>query len=68
MKMLRNSRLAYAAMPFGLALIVAGLLLGRWAHGPLFGISTDLLSGLMSGAGIGIVLMSVVAGVGTRQT
>ena len=66
--MLKNSRLAFAIIPLGLVLIVAGLSLGRSTHGHLFGTSVDLLSGLIMGAGAGLVLVSIATGVGIRRT
>jgi hypothetical protein len=48
-----------ALLPAGLLMIAIGVLL-LWHSGPLFGMDHDLVAGLVTGAGVGLLAVLVV--------
>jgi hypothetical protein len=63
--MLNESRRTLLILPLGLALLTFGLIISHTMNVHLFGLSNDFVSGLMMGAGIGVLL---IAAVSARQT
>ena len=65
--MLKQSRRTPLTLPLGLAVHTLDLMVSHYAKVPLFGLSNVLLSGLIMGAGIGVVLNAVVSVVHSRK-